>query len=74
MKIICVLQNVPSKDDFKHSCLGDITSQSASSLTILVRYSEKAITPHSSTLAWKIPWKEGPEGLQSMGSLEVGHD
>ena len=28
----------------------------------------------SSTLAWKIPWMEGPSGLQSMGSLGVGHD
>ena len=30
--------------------------------------------PHSSTLAWKIPWMEEPGGLQSMGSLWVGHD
>ena len=30
--------------------------------------------PHSSTLAWKIPWTEEPGGLQSMGSLRVGHD
>ena len=29
---------------------------------------------HSSTLAWKIPWTEEPGGLQSMGSLIVGHD
>ena len=29
---------------------------------------------HSSTLAWKIPWTEDPGGLQSMGSLRVGHD
>ena len=29
---------------------------------------------HSSTLAWKIPWTEGPGGLQSMGSLGGGHD
>ena len=36
--------------------------------------SEKAMAPHSSTLAWKIPWTEGPGGLQSMGSLGVGHD
>ena len=27
-----------------------------------------------STLAWKIPWMEEPGGLQSMGSLGVGHD
>ena len=31
---------------------------------------EKAMAPHSSTLAWKIPWKEDPGRLQSMGSLE----
>ena len=37
-------------------------------------YMEKAMATHSSTLAWKIPWTEGPGGLQSMGSLGVGHD
>ena len=35
---------------------------------------EKAMAPHSSTLAWKIPWTEEPHRLQSMGSLRVGHD
>ena len=35
---------------------------------------EKAMVPHSSTLAWKIPWMEEPGRLQSMGSLRVGHD
>ena len=35
---------------------------------------EKAMAPHSSPLAWKIPWTEEPGGLQSMGSLRVGHD
>ena len=34
----------------------------------------KAMAPHSSTLAWKISWREEPGGLQSMGSLRVGHD
>ena len=34
---------------------------------------EKAMAPHSSTLAWKIPWTEEPGRLQSMGSLRVGH-
>ena len=33
-----------------------------------------AMVPHSSTLAWKIPWTEEPGGLQSMGSLRVRHD
>ena len=36
--------------------------------------SKKAMAPHSSTLAWKIPWMEEPGGLLSMGSLGVGHD
>ena len=36
--------------------------------------SEKAMAPHSSTLAWKIPWMKEPGGLQSMRSLRVGHD
>ena len=35
---------------------------------------EKAMAPHSSTLAWKIPWAEEPGRLQSMGSLRVGHN
>ena len=33
--------------------------------------SEKAMAPHSSTLAWKTPWTEEPGRLQSMGSLRV---
>ena len=35
---------------------------------------EKAMAPHSSTLAWKIPWMEEPGRLQFMGSLRVGHN
>ena len=35
---------------------------------------EKAMAPHSSTLAWKIPWTEEPGRLQSMGLRRVGHD
>ena len=34
----------------------------------------EAVAPHSSTLAWKIPWMEEPGRLQSMGSLIVGHN
>ena len=36
--------------------------------------SEKAMAPHCSPLAWKIPWMEEPGRLQSMGLLKVGHD
>ena len=39
---------------------------------IQVKKLKKAMAPHSSTLAWKIPWMEEPGRLQSM--LRVGHD
>ena len=41
---------------------------------LLVNCSEKAMTTHSSTLVWKIPWMEEPGRLQSMGSQRVGLD
>ena len=37
-------------------------------------FESKAMAPHSSTLAWKIPWTQEPSRLQSMGSLRVGHN
>jgi len=40
----------------------------------IVDLPEKAMAPHSSTLAWKIPWMEELGRLQSMGSLRVRHD
>ena len=47
-----------------------ITKESGENLPI----SEKAMAPHSSTLAWKILWTEEQGRLQSMGSLRVGHN
>ena len=35
---------------------------------------EKEMATHSSTLAWRIPWSEEPDRLESMGSQRVGHD
>ena len=35
---------------------------------------EKEMAIHSSTIAWKIPWTEEPDRLESMGSQRVGHD
>ena len=35
---------------------------------------EKEMATHSSILAWRIPWKEEPGGLESMGSQKVGHN
>ena len=52
----------------KHLLLG------RKAMTNLESVSEKAVAPHSSTLAWKIPWMEEPGGLQSMESLRVGYD
>ena len=41
---------------------------------VVMHGSEKAMAPHSSTLAWKIPWTEEPGRLQTMGSHRVGHN
>ena len=43
-------------------------------LKLLEELTEKAMAPHSSTLAWKIPWMVEPGRLQCMGLLRVGHD
>ena len=40
---------------------------------VYTNYGE-AMAPHSSTLAWQTPWMEEPGGLQSIGSLRVGHN
>ena len=50
-----------------------LLSNSLNSTSIFL-WSEKAMAPLSSTLAWKIPWTEEPVRLQSMGSLRVRHD
>ena len=47
---------------------------SVSPHNILILNRRRSMAPHSSTLAWKIPWTEEPGRLQFMGSLRVGHD
>ena len=60
-----VLLNSPSK----------VICQTDAIISVLLEcLLEKAMAPHSSTLAWKIPWTKEPGRLQSMGSLRVGHD
>ena len=49
-------------------------AQDGLNFTLLFLSTEKEMAPHSSTLAWKIPWMEEPGGLQSIGSQRVGHD
>ena len=56
------------------SCNGSTFCYQFSKLVEPRKGMEKAMAPHSSTLAWKIPWMEEPGGLQSMESLRVGHD
>ena len=64
----------------------DVVPRFSHWISMLTRYSEwrslrtirlalhlKAMAPHSSTLAWKIPWMEEPSRLQSMGLLRVRH-
>ena len=41
---------------------------------VAITVPEKAMAPHSSTLAWKIPWMEEPGGLQSTGLQRVQHN
>ena len=40
----------------------------------LVKFKEKEMAPHPSTLAWKFPWMEEPDRLQSMGLQRVRHN
>ena len=63
----CQETNVMFKIFKKKKILVQVTENKNSS-------AEKVMAPHSSTLAWKIPWMEEPGGLQSMGSLRVRHD
>ena len=48
---------------------------SPSLFSLYVEYiMEKAMAPHSSIPAWRIPWTEEPSRLQSMGLLRVRYD
>ena len=53
---------------------GSIQEEDIAIVNIYAPKSEKAMAPHSSTLAWRIPGMEEPGGLPSMGSHRVVHD
>ena len=62
---------------WRHISIGNIFLYQRAALTFRCQHfdcPEKTVAPHSSTLAWKIPWTEEPGRLQSMGLLRVGHD
>ena len=52
--------------------IGDIGD--AGSILVSGRSLKKETTTHSRILAWRLPWTEGPGGLQSLGRQRVGHD
>ena len=60
-KMISVLQS-PRTERYVYACFSPSPSLS------------EVMATHSITLAWKIPWKEKPGGLRSMGSRRIGHD
>ena len=65
--------------NFKRNLLLILYMKGKKDLTLVVCFllllkREKALSPHSSSLAWKIPWTEEPGRLQSMGSLRMEHD
>ena len=69
----CLFQKVmASLSNGKISCSFDGVSGYLQA--VILSITVKAMAPHSSTLAWRILWMEEPGGLQSMGSLRVGHD
>ena len=57
----------------KGTCWATVHEVTKSRTQLSLHIWEKVMAPHSSTLAWKIPWMEEPGRLQSMGSLRVGH-
>ena len=71
---------VPKKGNAKecsnYRTIAHISHASKVMLKILQvrRQLEKEMATHSSILAWRIPWMEQPDGLQSTGSQRVGHD
>jgi len=65
----------------KNFCSSSLKNAIGNLIEIALNLLEKAMAPHSSTVAWKIPWTEEPGRLQSrslpagrLGSRRVGHD
>ena len=60
-----MVQSVKSLATIRESCVQSLGQEDPL---------EEGMATHSSILAWKIPWTEGPSGLQSMGLQRAGHD
>ena len=70
---LCLLGFIFQEDTGTNTLQCDIATFCRIYLCLIFR-TEKAMAPHSSTLAWKVPWMEEHGRLQSMGSLRVTHD
>ena len=69
-----VFISIPKKGNAKE-CLNYHTTVFISHVSkVMLKILQKAMAPHSSTLAWKIPWTEEPGRLQTIGSQRVRHD
>ena len=66
--------NLPFWFSLGENVLNSLLAQNTIQEDLLHNLLQKAMAPHSSTLAWKIPWTGEPGRLQSMGSQTVGHD
>ena len=65
---------IPLNLDISNLTYPALLSYDTFNMGLLTHCMEKAMAPHSSTLAWKIPRMEEPSRLQSMGSRRVRHD
>ena len=67
MKLKILSKGYKKLHDLPLACSPSFISYFLPTYSLVAPKSEKAMAPHSSTLAWKIPWMEEPGGLQSMG-------
>ena len=71
---ICICEGFPDGSAGKESaCIAGDIGDSVSSLG-WEDPPEEGMATHSSILAWRIPWPEEPDGLQSIGSQRIGYD
>ena len=70
LSVVCTFGSIPEP----HSVDLSLNSIPKALRTLLWDRLEKEMATHSSTLAWRIPWREEPGRLQSMGSQRVRHD
>ena len=71
---VYIVKGFPDGSEGKESVCNAGDTGDAASIPGLRDPLEEEMAPHSSILAWEIPWTEEPGGLQSLGSQRVGHN